>query len=487
MADTEKSSTGIPGLDRILDGGILSGRPYIIAGGSGTGKSVLGMQFLVDGIKKGESALYVTFEEPKSEILQNMSRFGWDVSKVNFLEILPDRDGNWRIPSGAFFERPGMFSLSTLITALQDAASAYRVRRLVIDSLTTFNTMYEDVGKLRKDTLALMNNLSQLNVTSFLLVERDEPSGIENYLGRGTIRLMHKNDGRRLLKVEKLRGQKVRGIWLPFVITNDGIRLAYYVPKKDIHARMERVRSGVEGLDKMLHGGFIKGDTVLISGSPGGGKSVLGLQFINDGCKRGEKCVYVTFEERPSELVRNARNFDIDLEKMRKNGLLEIIFTPPTSFDPDEHFLMLKSAAKGSNRFVIDALNTYLSRMDASMYNQFMTSIIGLFKDNEITSLHIVTVPELVGSMQLGEHSTSVAFDTVLLMRYVEIGSEMQKSISVLKMRGSEHDREIRSYDITGKGVVVMLPFSGLSGLMTGSPRRTLEIESREFFETGKR
>lgn len=485
MENSEKIGTGISELDRRLDGGILSGRPYILVGGSGTGKSVFGMQFLQEGIKKGENVLYVTFEEPKEEIIKNMSGFGWDMSKVNFLEILPDRDGNWRIPSGAFFERPGMFSLSTLITALQDAVSSHKVKRLVVDSLTTFSSMYDDESKLRKDTLALLNNLSRLGITSFLIVEREELSGMENYLARGTIRLIHRADGRRMLKVEKLRGQKVPGVWLPFVITNKGIRLACYSTKKDVYAHKERVKTGIEGLDKMLNGGFIKGDTVMISGSPGSGKSVLGLQFTKEGCRKGEKCLYVTFEERPAELIRNARNFDIDLEHMQKNSLVDIIFTSPISFDVDEHFLEIKSLVKGKSRVVIDAINTYQSKLDDATYNEFMSSIISLFKDNDITSLHLVTVPQLVGSF-LGEHSTSVAFDVIVLMRYVEIGSEMQKSISVLKMRGSAHDREIRSYEISNKGITVMLPFTGLTGVLSGTPRPTIEIESREFFENGK-
>lgn len=470
----EKLSTGIEGLDTLLYGGLIKGRPYLVQGKTGTGKTTLAIQFLLKGIEEGENGLYISFEESKRELIENMESFGWDISKIRMLNILPSTSARkWTIPGLESFKNEDFFDMLSFIESLRIEIEKHDIKRVAIDSLTLFSVFQKEDRDVRREVLMLMNTLLELGCTTILTSEMyTERVWIENVLARGII-VLYQEGERRYLEIEKMRGQDFIPGKHSLKITSEGIKVFPRLALEDqIEVYENRVCSGVEGLDKMCNGGFLQGDAVLVIGSAGSGKTVLGLQFLNKGARNKEKGLFISLSENASQLRRNARNFGIDLEELEGKGLVKLLYLPPQTADIDEHVDILKREIKGISRVVVDSISDYETVLPPLERKEFLASLISIFKRHGITSLLTSESKDILGSPSISDEGEAFVVDTIIVLRYVEIESEMRKALNILKMRGSNHDKEIREYTIGEKGIEVMFPFKEYERIFTGSPRK---------------
>ena len=236
----------------------------------------------------------------------------------------------------------------------------------------------------------------------------------------------------------------------------------------------EHVSSGIKGLNEMMHGGMLSCDCTLIAGSTGTGKTLFCIEFIKEGVKQGEKCLFISFEESPAVLRRNAKGIGFDIEKAEKQGKVTLLHESAIDFIPEKFLLKIKKLIEenGFKRVVIDSVSSYYPAFsNPTHYRDHLVVLLGLFKTNRITSVITSEMPELFGTFKITNSGTSFIVDNIIILRYVEIASEMHKAISVLKMRGSQHEKGIRRFKITGKGIVVMDKFKDMESVLSGAPR----------------
>ncbi|MCL7415398.1 MAG: hypothetical protein M8349_04980 [ANME-2 cluster archaeon] len=477
--------SGIPGLDEVLGEGFSRPSTVLIAGIMGTGKTTFSMQSLFNAAREDEVCMYITaLTEPIAMINNFMSRF-------NFYNISLMGSGNVKyVPLDPDQIKKGS---SAIIQEIERNIETIKPDRIVIDPVNVL-TSWMDEGEKREFYYNLFTKMKGWNSLVLITGElsgdkiwRDEIS----YIVDGVIYLSNERlrDKRvRYLEVLKMRGQKYLSGKHSFTITDDGLEI-YPSLRPDIKGQLgsEHSTTGIKGLDKMTNGGFIRGSNVLVSGGSGTGKTMISLQFIVEGAKMGEPGIFVSFEEDPVLLRNNAGSLGWDLEKLEKEGLLRILYSSAHQLELNKTALEIKSLVEevDAKRVVIDGINNLKAALlDDLSLNEYVFNLSRYFSSRNIIALFTNETSELMGSSSITSNGTSVVMDCIILLRYVEIESEMKKAISVLKMRGSNHDKEIRELVIDKKGVEVKLPFTEYSGLMSGNPVKT---PSQAFVEAFKK
>jgi circadian clock protein KaiC len=485
-----KIRTTIEGLDEIAHGGIPINRTTIVSGTSGTGKTLLAMQFLYHGIKYFDyPGLFVTFEESPADIIQNALSFGWDLQdlidrgKIYILDASPDPDGQ---------EVVGNFDLSALIERIQYAIKKYKAKLVSIDSVTAVFQQYEAVSVVRREIFRLVARLKQLNVTSILTTERIEEYGpiarfgVEEFVSDNVIILRNVLEGerrRRTAEILKLRGTTHMKGEYPFTITKDGINI-FPLGAMRLTQRSSNVRisSGVTTLDEMCGGGFFKDSIILATGATGTGKTLLVSKFLEEGCRQGERAILFAYEESRAQLSRNASSWGIDFEEMEKKGLLKILCTYPESAGLEDHLQIIKSEISEfkPSRMAIDSLSALARGVTNNAFRQFVIGVTGYAKQEEITGFFTNTTDQFMGAHSITESHISTITDTILMLQYVEIRGEMSRAINVFKMRGSWHDKGIREYMISQEGAEIKDSFRNYERIISGSPSRIIVDEKSE-------
>lgn len=477
--------SGISGLDEILGEGFIRPSTVLIGGVMGTGKTTFTMQSLFNAAREDEVCMYITaISEPIAMINNFMSRF-------SFYNISLMGKGNVKyVPLGPEQIKKGT---SAIIQEIEHNIEIIKPDRIVIDPVNVL-TGWMDNQEKREFYYNLFNKMKEWN--SFVLITgefsiehilKDEIS----YIADGVIllsndQLRHKRV--RHLEVLKMRGQKYLSGKHSFDITDDGLEIypSLYPSTREV-LTYEHVTTGIKGLDKMTDGGFIRGSNVLVSGGSGTGKTLMGLQFIVDGANMGEPGIIVSFEEDPVLLRNNAASFGWNLEKLEADGLLRILYSNINQLDVNRVALEIKDIVEKLNakRVVMDGLNNLkVALLDDLSMSEYVSILSRYFSSRNIISLFTNETSELMGSSSITGNGTSVVMDSIILLRYVEIQSEMKKSISVLKMRGSNHDKEIRELVVNKNGIEVKLPFTEYSGLMSGNP---VKSPSQAFVEAFKK
>ncbi|MCZ7402180.1 MAG: hypothetical protein O8C61_08150 [Candidatus Methanoperedens sp.] len=476
-------TTGVNGLDAILGGGFLRPSIVLVAGNAGTGKTTLVMQSLFNCAKNEEICMYITaLSEPIAMINNFMSKF-------SFYNISLLGKGNVKyVPIGIDIIHNGS---KAIIQELERNIETIRPDRIVIDSVNVFSygLNEESQREFYYDFFTSMKGWNSLVLITGEFTEDELIKSTLSYMVDGIIYISNEpfyESNMRYLNVLKMRGLEFHGGKHSCKIKKDGFNV---FPRLHSKARTsfsrERISTGIKGLDKMTGGGFIGSSSILVSGSSGTGKTILGMQFIMDGLLKNEPGIIVSFEEDIEQIRENSTMFNWNLKEFENKNLLSII--SPLEYDAYELALLIEETIDTikARRLLLDGAGR-LQRMlpQYAQLPEYMGNFNNILKNKNITAVYTNESSNLTGATQITGMGISPFMDTVVLLRYVEIKSEMRKAISVLKMRGSEHDKEIREFVISENGAEIKMPFSEYSGLLSGNPVKT---PSQAFMETFKK
>jgi circadian clock protein KaiC len=486
-----KIATGIEGFDLISLGGIPQGRTTLVAGSSGSSKTIMGLQFLVRGINDyQENAVFVTFEETPNEIKRNVKSFNWDLQAFEeleqwaFVDVSPD--------PGSQNEVIGEFDLGALMARIEHAVEKVQAKRVVIDSIGALFSQFEDTSIVRREMFRIASGLKLLGVTTIITAERLEEYGevarfkVEEFVADNVIILRHvMEDARRRRTVEilKFRGARHQNGEYPFTISDHGIEvMPLSAMKLEMVSSDLRIPTGNAELDKMCDGGFYRDSIVLASGATGTGKTLLVTTFLNSGCEQNEKTLVFAFEESQSQLLRNAIGWGMDFRQWEEKGLLKISCAYPETSGLPEHLLRMKEEIKRfePTRIAIDSLSALERVSKGKAFREFVIGITSFIKENQIAGLFTAVTPSLMGGVSVTEQHISTITDSIILLRYVELMGEMRRGITVLKMRGSQHEKTIREYDIDHKGMHIGKAYRNVGGILQGSPQQLISNEAEK-------
>jgi len=480
-----KAPTGILGLDDILGGGLPHGRPTLICGGPGCGKTLLAMEFLVRGASDhDEPGVFVAFEEGESELAQNVLSLGFDLDKlVRERHLLVDRVEIDRTE----MEASGEFDLEALFIRIGHAIDAVGAKRLVLDTLEVLFAGLPSPIVVRAELHRLFRWLKDRGLTAIVTGERGDGAltrqGLEEYVSDCVIALDHRVSNlvaTRRLRVVKYRGSLHGTNEYPFLIDADGIAVLPITSLGLAHvASSERVSSGIPRLDAMLAGsGFYRGSSILASGTAGTGKTTLAAHFTDAACRQGERVLFFAFEESPQQILRNLRSTGIDLEPWVDQGLLQFQAQRPTFQGLEMHLTAMHKAILRfqPRHLVMDPINSFVSPGNEAEVKSMLMRLVDFLKMQGITGYFTSLT---TGGYPVDQTDTAISslIDTWLLLRATETGGERNRSLSILKSRGMAHSNQTREFLITNRGVVLRDVYIGPGGVLAGSARQTQEAE----------
>lgn len=486
-APLEKVPTGIGGLDDVTLGGLPKGRTTLVCGGAGSGKTMLGMEFLTRGtLDYDEPGVFFCFEETIDELVTNMASLGYDLIELqesNRLFIDHIRVERSEI------EETGEYDLSGLFIRLQSAITAIGAKRVVLDTIETLFAGLTNKSILRAELRRLLRWLKDQGMTAVVTAERGESGltrhNLEEYVSDCVIsldqRVVEQITTRRL-HILKYRGSTHGSNEYPFLITDRGIKLFPITSLAlDHEVSDERVSTGIPRLDEMMGGeGYYQGSTVLVSGTAGTGKTSVAARFAHATCERGERCLYFAFEESPSQILRNLRSIGTDLDQWRRKGLLTFHARRPTAHGLEHHLITLYGLIEETNpkAVIIDPITNFGAVAKQREVKGMLTRIMDHLKSRGVTALLTsLTSPE--GSLEESEVGVSSLVDTWLMLRDIEIGGERNRALHLLKSRGMGHSNQIREFLLTDQGIELSDVYVGPGGVLTGTARATKEAEDR--------
>jgi circadian clock protein KaiC len=490
LSEIKKIDFGVEGFDIISEGGIPKGRATLLSGTSGSGKTLFATEFLWQGFKKyNESGVFVTFEETPQDIMKNVKSLGWDLKslvekgKLAFVDASPSPDEKTEV---------GEYDFGALEARILYAIKKVKAKRVVVDSITALFPQYKDVGVIRRELFNIASALKKCSVTTIISSERLQEYGdiarfgVEEFVSDNVIVLRNVLDQekrRRTIEILKFRGAMHQKGEYPFTISSDGIKI---LPMSGMELIMKsstkRITFGNEDVDRMTGGGFFRDSIILVSGPTGTGKTLMTSLFVNGGCRKGEKCLLFAYEESKEQLIRNGTSWGVDLAKWVRKGLLKIVCRYPESMGPEDHLIHIKKEMDEfkPNRLVIDSLSAIERALTLRSFREFVLSLTSYTKLKEIAGMFTSTTKTLLGGESITEAHISTITDAIIILRYVEMHGEMRRGLTVIKLRGSWHEKEIREYNIDNNGMHITEPFRGVESIMTGAARSVTQYEEDE-------
>jgi circadian clock protein KaiC len=481
-----KARTGIQGLDEITGGGFPRGRPTLVCGSAGAGKTLLAMEFLVRGATEyNEPGVFMAFEETAPELTQNVRSLGFDLDElgkekklvIDFVRI-----------ERSEIDETGDYDLEGLFIRLGAAIDAIGAKRVVLDTIENLFAGLQNEGILRAELRRLFRWLKDRGVTAVITAERGEGAltrhGLEEYVSDCVILLDHRVTDQvstRRLRIVKYRGTAHGTNEYPFLIDEDGFSVLP-VTSLGLHHQVseERISSGVPRLDTMLGGkGFYRGTTILVSGTAGTGKTSLAASFVDAACRRAERCLYFSFEESPGQLIRNMRSIGLNLEQWTKKKLLQFHSSRATFYGLEMHLAIIHKIVQEFQPqvVVLDPVGSLIQAGNQRDAHTMMIRLIDFLKQRGVTAF-LTNLTSGGEALERTDVEISSIVDTWLFMRDVELDGERNRALYVLKSRGMAHSNQLREFVLTPQGVDLLDVYVGPEGVLTGSSR--LSQEARE-------
>ena len=457
-----KSLTGIPGMDEITGGGLPQGRPTLVAGAAGCGKTLFAMEFLVNGATHyDEPGVFVSFEENAEELAQNVASLGFDLKKLSKQKKLII---DYVRVERSEIEEAGEYDLDGLFIRLGHAIDSIGARRVVLDTIEVLFSALSNQGILRAELQRLFRWLKDKGVSAVITAERGDGTitrfGLEEYVADCVILLDHRVNEQmstRRLRIVKYRGTLHGTNEYPFLITKDGISVLPITSiGLDHKAPAGRVSTGIKELDEMLGGkGYYRGSSILLSGTAGTGKSSLAAAFVDAACQRGERCLYFSFEESTEQIIRNMRSIGINLSPHVKKGSLQFHVARPTLYGLEMHLITIHELIKQHKPdvVVLDPITDFFAVGSHAEVKAVLTRIIDFLKANQITALFTSYTEEDTPNESVVGVSSLI--DTWISLRNLENRGERQRGLFILKSRGMPHSNQIRSFNLTDGGIKI--------------------------------
>lgn len=482
--DIAKAATGISGLDAVTGGGLPAGRPTLICGAAGCGKTLFGMTFLVKGATEhGEPGVLMSFEETAEDLAANVTSLGFDMpGLIADKRLVIDYVRVER----SEIEEAGEYDLEGLFVRLGHAIDTVGAKRVVLDTLEALFAGLGDGPILRAELRRLFGWLKDRGVTAVITAERGEGSltrhGLEEYVSDCVILLDNRVEEQittRRLRIVKYRGSAHGTNEYPFLIDQDGISVLPITASGLNHeASRVTVSSGISDIDALLSpGGFYRGSSILVSGASGLGKSIFGAHFANAACQRGERCVIFALEESPEQIVRNMASVGVDLASHVAKGLLRIEAARPSLYGLEMHLTLMNRLVETFRPavVVVDPISAF--RGPATEVHATLLRMVDLLKAQGVTAMFTnLTSP---GRDDQTEHGLSSLMDAWIGLHDIEANGERNRGLYLLKSRGMSHSNQIREYVITDAGVRLLEPYLGPNGVLTGTARQTQEAQER--------
>lgn len=478
-----KTSTGVDGLDEITNGGFPQGRPTLICGGAGCGKTLLSMQFLIKGIMDhNEPGVFMSFEEPSDDLTLNVKSLGFDLEKLKKdKKLIVD---HVRVERSEI-EEAGEYDLDGLFIRLGHAIDSIKAQRVVLDTIESLFAGLDNQAILRAELRRLFSWLKQKGVTAIITGERGEATltrqGLEEYVSDCVIVLDHRvteQVSTRRLRIVKYRGSTHGTNEYPFLIDENGISVLPITSLKlDNEVSSEVVSSGLEGLNSMFQsGGFYRGSNILVSGTAGTAKTTIACYFAKQQCENKEKTIYFAFEESPQQLVRNMKSVGVDLQKHLDSGTLQIHSSRPSLNGLELHLLTLRKLIKEfkPTTIIIDPISNLISVGSEHEVKSMLVRLIDMLKVNNITALFTSLNKQTENFRpDLAEESVSSLVDTWITVRDMEGIGERNRGIFIIKSRGMGHSNQVREFIITSNGIELLDVEFGPQGILTGTARKS--------------
>jgi circadian clock protein KaiC len=481
-----KAPTGIQGLDEITGGGFPRGRPTLICGSAGAGKTLLAMEFLVRGATEyNEPGVFMAFEETGPELTQNVRSLGFDLEElakerklvIDFVRI-----------ERSEIDETGDYDLEGLFIRLGAAIEGIGATRVVLDTIENLFAGLQNQGILRAELRRLFRWLKDKGVTAVITAERGEGAltrhGLEEYVSDCVILLDHRVTDQvstRRLRIVKYRGTAHGTNEYPFLIDEDGFSVLPVTSLGLQHqVSDERISSGVPRLDTMLGGaGFFRGTTILISGTAGTGKTSMAASFVDAACRRGERCLYFSFEESQSQLIRNMRSIGLNLEQWTRKKLLQFHSSRATFYGLEMHLAMIHKIVQDikPSVVVLDPIGSLIQAGNQRDAHTMIIRLIDFLKQRDVTAF-LTNLTSGGEALERTDVEISSIVDTWLFTRDIELDGERNRALYVLKSRGMAHSNQLREFLLTPQGVDLLDVYVGPEGVLTGSSR--LSQEARE-------
>lgn len=483
-----KTPTGVSGLDEITGGGIPKGRPTLICGEAGCGKTLLSLEFIARGATEyNEPGVFMAFEEKAEELAMNVASIGFDLiklqkeNKIKLDYVHIDRSE---------IEDTGEYDLEGLFIRLGYAIDSIGAKRVVLDTIENLFSGLTNQGILRAELRRLFQWLKQKGVTAIITGERGDGrsltrQGLEEYVSDCVILLDHRVTNQistRRLRVIKYRGSIHGTNEYPFMIDEDGISVlpvTSLILEKDVST--QRISSGIPALDKMLGGkGFFRGSSILVSGTAGTGKTSIAACFANAACERKERCLFFAFEESPSQIIRNMKSINMDLKKHVDAGLLEFHSARPTLQGLEQHLVVIHKQIKRfkPQAVVLDPITNLVTIGSVSEVKAMLIRLIDFLMEERITVMFTALTLNTVITEQTDEGVSSLV-DAWLLVRDIEFNGERNRGMYIMKSRGMKHSNQVREFVITDKGIDLVEVYLGPEGVLTGSAREAQKLHEQ--------
>jgi circadian clock protein KaiC len=475
-----KISTGIKGFEWISDGGLPENRTTLISGTAGSGKTIFAVQFLAEGIMQGDSgAVFVTFEESPEDVRRNMLSFGWNIKKW-------EEEGKWAFVDASLSPEEsvliaGQYDLGALLARIEYAIRKVNAKRVSIDSLGAIYTQFNDVSIIRREIFRISAAMKRMGVTVMLTAERQHEygeiarQGVEEFVSDNVMILRNISEHekrRRTVEILKFRGTSHKKGEYPFTITGkEGVII---IPLYSINLMQKptdtRISTGIPEFDEMCGGGLFRDSVALVSGPTGTGKTLMTTHFIKGGVESGDRSILFAFEESEEQIIRNARSWGIDYEKMKKSGLLRIVSVYPEEASFENHLLTIYGHIDEfkPQRIALDSLTAMQGVSTSRGFREFTIGLTSYIKERQIASFYTSVSTALVKDKTMDDVHLSTLTDAIILLRYAEIEGEMRRGIAILKMRGSRHDNRVREFTISDTGMHISEQAGSHMGVIQG-------------------